>query len=921
MLLNRRSEREALEQVLDLAGAGLSSVLVIRGDPGIGKSALLDFVSSRAARFRVERATGVESEMELAFAGLHQLCAPMLDRLDRLPAPQRGALRTAFGLEDGDVPDLFLVGLAVLSLFSEAADDGPLVCIVDDSQWLDRASLQALGFVGRRLQADSVALLFATREQSFELAGLPQLLLEGLPPADARRLLASTVAGRLDDRVSDQIVAETRGNPLALVELPRGLGVMELAGGFGLPGVLPLSGRIEESFQRRIGQLPATTRELLLLAAAEPVGDPALLRRAAAGLGFSAGALAAAEDDGLVAVGARVMFRHPLVRSAVYAMASADARREVHRALAEATDSDVDPDRRAWHRAQATAGPDEQVAAELDRSASSAQARGGLGAAAAFLERAAALTPERARRVDRLLAAAEVTNLAGAAEAALTLIAGAEADGPLDGRQRAQLDLLRAQTAFVVNRGSEAPALLLAAARQLERLDISLARETYLDAFAAAMFAGRLARDVGLPEVAQAARAAPPPLSQPPRPADRLLDGLAVLFTDGYAAGVPMVREALSAFRHDSLSGEPGRPWLWLACIAAADLWDDETWYALSTYQLRVFREAGALSELPIALSSQVYVHLHAGELAAATVLVEELKTVSEVTGSQLAPYGALGVAAWRGNAAEAETLVKASLKDAAFRGQGNGVTVAHWARALVYNGLGRYDEAALAAREASAFPDDLAASSQWGLMELIEAATRSGQKQLAADALLQFSETTSASGTDWALGVEARARALLADSDDAEPLYREAIERLGRTRVRAELARAHLLYGEWLRAEGRRVDAREQLRTALELFTKMGAEAFAQRAERELVATGGRAVGRAVETTGMLTGQEDQIARLARDRLSNPEIGARLFISPRTVEYHLHKVFTKLGIGSRAELQVALDDPTAQVAGSSTAP
>ena len=541
VLHDRRVEREALGGLLAAVRGGQSRVLVVSGEPGVGKTALLESAIGSASGFRVVRAVGVESEMELAFAALQQLCAPLLDRLDRLPAPQRDALGVAFGLRAGDAPDRFLVGLAVLSLLAEVAEEQPLVCVVDDAQWLDRASAQALVFVARRLLAESVALLVATREPSEELRGFQELVVEGLRDGDARALLGSVLRVPLDERVRERIVAETRGNPLALLELPRGLTPAELAGGFGLPDAPGLSGRIEDSFRRRLAGLPAETQRLLLVAAAEPVGDPVLVWRAAERLGI--GVQAAAETDGLLAIGARVTFRHPLVRSAVYRAASPEDRQAAHRALADATDPEVDPDRRAWHLAQATPGFDEDVASELERSAGRAQARGGLAAAAAFLERAAALTPEPSRRAERALAAAQAKHQAGAFDAALRLVAIAES-GPLNELQRAQVDLLRGQIEFAVNRGSDAPPLLLKAAKRLEPLDIGLARVTYLEALSAAISAGRLGGRDGVRKTADAARRAPPS-PEPPRAPDLLLDGLAVLHTEGYAAGTPMLKRAL----------------------------------------------------------------------------------------------------------------------------------------------------------------------------------------------------------------------------------------------------------------------------------------------------------------------------------------------------------------------------------------
>jgi DNA-binding CsgD family transcriptional regulator len=906
VLRGRSDETTVLDRLLESVRGGESRVLVVKGEAGVGKSALLEYAAERASGCRVARAAGVQSEMELAFSGLDQLCAPMLDRIDRLPEPQRNALRTAFGLAGGAAPDRFLVGLAVLGLLSAVADEEPLVCLVDDAQWLDRASAQILAFVARRLVAESVALVFVVREPSDEqnFAGLPPLVVGGLGEQDARALLASVIRWPLDEQVRDRIVAETHGNPLALLELPRGLTPAQLAGGFGLPSVAALPSRIEESFARRLAPLPAATRRLLLLAAAEPLGDSALLARAADRLGIKAEATDAAESEGLVEFCVQVTFRHPLVRSAIYRSGSPEQRRDAHQALAEATDAQLDPDRRAWHFAQAAPGPDEGVASELERCAERAQARGGLAAAAAFLERSAALTLEPRARAGRALAAARVMAQSGAFDAAQRLLASAEA-GPLDPLQHAGAELLHGQIAFSSRRGNDAPPLLLKAAQRFEPLDAGLARETYLEAVWAAMFVGRLASSAGLLEAAQAACAAPAS-PQPPRAADLLLDGWATLLTQGYPAGTPTLKLALSVFRSESLSTEEELRWLQLACRAAVDLWDDEAWEALSIRHVTLARDAGMLSELPIALNTRVGVHLNAGELTAAASVVDEVEMIIEATGSQIVPYGAVGLAACQGREAPAAELFEFSIKEVLRRGEGVGLTAIAWARAQLYNSLGRYAEALAAAEQASEHPEELLFST-WGSVELIEAAARNGKRQRAADALERLTESTRACGTDWALGVEARSQALLSDGEVADRLYREAIDRLGRTRVRWALARAHLLYGEWLRRETRRTDARQQLRIAHQMFTAMGAEGFAERARRELLATGETARKRLAENAGQLTVQEAQVAALAREGLSNLEIGARLFISPRTVEYHLGHVFTKLGINSRMQLHRAL--------------
>ncbi|MGZ4252319.1 MAG: helix-turn-helix transcriptional regulator [Solirubrobacteraceae bacterium] len=899
--LDRTTEREVLDGLLAQAREGHSAVLVIRGEAGIGKTALLRYAARRASGLRVARVTGAEAEMELPFAGVHQLCVPVLDQLGALPQPQQDALNVALGLASGDVPDRFLVGLAVLGLLSAAAEERPLVCLVEDAQWLDAASGMILGFVARRLLAESVAILVAVREPNagHDFDGLPELLLRGLGEEDSRTLLMRAITGRLDERVRDRIVAETRGNPLALLDLPRSMSASELAGGFELLAGTDLPRHMEDHYLQRAGELPEATQRLLLLAAAEPMGDATLVWRAAHRLGVERSALAPAEDAQLVEVGTRVRFRHPLVRSAVYRAAAHSDRRAAHRALSEATDPDTDPDRRAWHRAHAAVGVDEAVAAELERSADRAQARGGAAAAAAFLAHATELTPEPAERGRRALAAAQAKFDAAASDAALELLATAEL-APLDELQRARLERLRAEIVFARTRGRDAPALLLDAARRLEPLDAAMARETHLEAMAAAMFAGRLGDRPGVREAAEAAQAAPA-AQQPPRAIDLLLDGLATRFTEGYPAGLAPLRSALGAFRDVEELIDGDVRWLWLACRLAQDLWDDRLWYALATRGLSVARETGALNMLPIAATYRASLHVHAGAFGAASSLIEEADAITHATGMAPLKYASLMLAAWRGNEAEGLALIEAGRLEATARGEGMGLGVIEWATALLYNGWGRYAEA-LAAAERGCEHDDVGLLA-WALVELIEAAVRSNATEPASAALDRLSVRTRASGTDWALGIEAGSRALLSTGPDAEALYREAGERLGRSRGVVHLARARLLYGEWLRREGRRVDAREQLRAAHEMFGSIGAEGFAERARRELLATGETARRRTDDARVVLTPQEAHIARLAKEGLSNPEIGAQLFISSRTVQYHLRKVFQKLDITSRNQL------------------
>ncbi len=899
---DRHTERDALDQVLASVRASQSRVLVVRGEAGVGKSALLDHLVRSASDFRIAQAAGHEYEMELTYAGLHQLCAPLLEMRDRLPGPQRDALAAAFGLSAAPAPDRFVVGLGVLGLLSAVTEEQPLLWVVDDAQWLDRTSALTLAFVAHRLLAESVGLVFAVRDPGNvpELAGLPELRVEGLGDSDSRALLDAALPGRLDELVRDRIVAESRGNPLALLELPQSLTPPELAGGFGVRDASPLAGRIEQSFLRRLDSLPVETRQLLLTAAADPVGDAALLWRAAGRLGLGADALAPAQSAGLIDVRGRVRFRHPLVRSAIYGSAPLPARERAHQALAEATDPDVDPDRRAWHRAHATTTPDEDIAEELERSAGRAAQRGGMAATAAFLERAAELTPDPVRRGRRALTAARATYESGALDGADKLLAVAGLS-PLTDLQRAGLARLRAQIAFAQRRGADAPPLLLDAADRLAPLDRGSAREAYLEALGAAIFAGRLNGHVGPGEVAAAVRSAPA-AEQPPRPIDLLLDGLATRFTDGYVAGVAPLRRALHAFGPGA-GVDPGEmmQWFWLPWLIAGDLWDDTRWHEVATRATQLCRDAGALIRLPLALGNRAAVHLHAGEFADAESLAEEAAAITDATGNAPVRFSSLLLAAWRGSESEALKYASWGLENVLARGEGRGIGGHGYTTAVLFNGLGRYEDALVSARTACEY-DDLGIRG-FALVELVEAGVRCGAIDEAAAASRQLEERTSAAGTDWALGVQAWCAGLVTEGGAAESCYLEAIERLGRTRVAVHLARAHLVYGEWLRRENRRADAREHLRTAHDMFSRTGAEAFAARAHRELLATGGAARRRTVDTHDLLTPQEGQIARLAREGLSNPEIGAQLFISPRTVQYHLGKVFTKLEITSRSQL------------------
>jgi DNA-binding CsgD family transcriptional regulator/tetratricopeptide (TPR) repeat protein len=912
VLLGRAAECEALRSLLATARSSQSQAIVLRGEAGVGKTTLLDYVLEESNGFRVAHVAGVESDMELAFAGLQQLCAPLLDHLDELPEPQREALSVAFGRGVGPTPDRFLVGLAVLSLFAAVATRQPLLCVVDDAQWLDQVSVQTIGFVARRLVAEPVAVVCSVRDGGKEvLAGLPELRLTGLSDTDARELLDSVMLAGIDPHVRDRVVAETRGIPLALLEVPRNVSAGELAGGFWNAGGRPSAGRIEDGFVRRIEDLPEPTRRLLLIAAAEPVGDAALFVRAAEQLDIPVDALAPAEAAGVIEFGPRMRFHHPLMRSAAYRAADLNERRVAHRALADVTDPQSDPDRRAWHAANSMAGPDDVVAAELETSAGRAQSRGGVAAAATFLERATVLTANPALRGARAIAAAQAKRDAAAPEAAYQLLAIAEL-GSLSDLQRAQVVRMRAQMEFVRSRAgeagapktTEAAAQLLSAAKGLESLDDELARETYLEALTAAMYAGRLGEPGRLAEIATAARRAVDQVADLQRPIDFLLSGMASRILDGPGAGSSHLRSALTRWTDYARNsdGQPVWPFPIAQESAAHELWDDAVLQQIATDTLQRARDTGALAVIPPALTYRAGVHIYRGELPTAAGLIDEATTISASTGFTPVKYHSLNLAAWRGSSADAVLLIDAAATDGIARGEGRLVGVSKYTAAVLFNGLGRYEEAFAAARECCEY-EDLGFHS-WCLYEFIESAAHLGDREAATSALPRFEERASAGGTDWGLGAVASARALLASNKDAEGLFAEAIERLERANIVLHLARTRLSYGEWLRRVNRRLDARQQLNVAYEMFTKMGAKGFAERARREVLATGEKVRKQPVRSGDQLTPQESQIARMAADGLTNPEIGAQLFISAHTVEWHLRKVFVKLGITSRRQLR-----------------
>ena len=912
LLLERENELGTIVSMLRAVREGLSATLVIRGEPGVGKTALLDHAASSAGELAVTRVTGVESEMQLGFAGLHRLLIPLLARLERLPVPQRRAVQSAFGLLKADPPDRFLVGLAVLNLLDDAAAQRPLLVVVDDAQWLDRESLAALAFVARRLHADRVAMLFATADHSRATAALdalPGLDLAGLS-CDATAELLRTLAGQsVDGRVAQRVAAETRGNPLAIVELAGELSATQLVGACALPEPLPVGARLEERFLRRVRELPDEVQALLLLAAVASPLDRSLLRSAATEAGIDPDEVVELGAGKFLLVDDEVRFRHPLMRSAIYSGATGAERRHAHEVLAVVSDAAGDSTRAAWYHAAAADGPDEGTAAELDRAAERARARGGYEATAALLARAAELTPDLSRRAERLLRTAQAKLAAGAPDAAQANLD--EAAGQLtDARQRAEARRTQGAIEFARGRGVDAPATLLAAASQLAPLDLRLARVTLLEALEAAQWAGRFAKGGGPREIAAAARDLPRALERAAGVDDLLLDAFAARADLDYEASVPLMREAIAGLRQSALAVEDGVRWLGLGCYAAGELFDEESWGAFAARWVELTRAAGALTMLPLALAEIANVETHAGRFIQADTALAESREIAIATDNP----GVLGATAphyllppaWRGEAEKTRASAERVVGEATARGQGQVVSFARSALVVLELGLGEC-EAALAAG-LPVYEDDPPYLGTRVLPDLIEAATRCERTDIAQAALTCLSERARASASELALGLLARSRALLSD-DGAHALYSEALERLARTRARPELGRTHLLFGEWLRRQRRRRDARAQLRLAHGLFESLGARGFAERAAAELLATGERARKRDDTTRDELTPQEARIAKLAAEGASNSEIAETLFISSSTVAYHLRKVFRKLNVSSRAKLRRALSD------------
>ena len=905
-LVGRQREQQALAQLLDSARRGHSGVLVLRGEPGIGKTALLDDLVARAPDFRVLSLCGAELERDMAYAGVQQLCAPLMGLIGRLPEPQAHALQVALGLTNGAAPDRLLVGLALLTLLGVTSADSPVLCVVDDAQWMDTSSVQALAFVARRIQVDPVVMVFTTRDHGADaLAGHRELILSGLTDRDARLLLATMVPTRLDERVRETVLAEANGNPLALRELHKALTPEGLAGGYGLPSATSTETHIERTFVSQVSELPSATRLLLIVMAAEPAGRPEWIWSALSILGIGREAAEPAETAGLIFIDGGPRFRHPLIRAAIYRSSSTSQRRRAHAALASSITGPTADDYRAWHRAHATDTPDAQIADELERAATRARARGGVSAAASFLEYAARLTPDPTERARRTLDAAMSNLDAGMPEPAARLIAAAY-DSTDDELLAARCELLRAKMAFAASRGVDAPPLLLAAAKRMEHLDPLESRKAYLGAVMAAVLVGRLSTEQhnSAPSVAQAARRAPA-APDPPRVIDLLLDGLIVRLSRGYVAAAGPLQAAIRAYLLEWETDAPDPRWHDLTARVCLDLFDQDAYNFLTAREVEQLRASGSLTMLPVALVTYSAVCVTAGKFEQAAALLDESAAIITATGAPVRAAIRTYLAAYRGHEQLCREGVQETIDGATGRGEGYDISVALYATAIMYNGLGQYREAMDSAASGARY-DDLGMCG-YLLVELVEAAVRCKEHKVAAQALGRLLERTGASGTEAALGLAARCTALVSEGAVADVAYQDALAHLERTPVVVYLARTHLIYGEWLRREKRRADARTQLRIAHDMFARMGADGFARRAQRELAATGETVHVWATDATYDLTAQESRIALLARDGYTNVEIAGQLFISRRTVEWHLGKIFAKLGITSRRELRTAL--------------
>lgn len=910
MLLDRDSERRQLDQMVRAAARGMSGTIVVQGEAGMGKTALLDYTASTAEGMSVFRISGIEAESTFAFAALHRFLLPTVDRLDELPGPQRDALGAAFGMVRSAPADNFLVGLAALSLMAGAATQGGLLGIVDDVQWIDLESLHVLAFVARRLRADGIALIFglrSTQEGLADLAGVPSLQVVGLPRGSALELLGHNVPGRFDMTIAHGLITDTAGCPLALIELCRMLTAEEWTGSRPLSEPIPISRQLEDHFRRQVNNLPRDAQTYLLVVAAESTGDPLLVRRVASDLGIGPDGETIAVREHFLSVASKIEFRHPLIRSAVYSGADPADRRQIHEAFAVLIDSSTYPERWARHRTASAAGVDDRLASKLEAIASIARERGGYSSEALLLTQAAELSEDQATRCARLLAAAGAAMTAGAHHQAESLLALAR-PGLTDPSSVAEASRLDGHLRVPLGQPAAAAALLLSSARQFLLIDKERGRKTLLEAFDAWLLSLQYTADTSELEVAEVALAARTGEDEPTELWELLLDGTTLLLTGDHEKAGDQLRAAAKILREDRVPTEDTARWFNYGMQVANELLDDRTYAAWVERVEGVTRDRGALVALVFTLTGLAEHKIRIGRFSEAEERYDEVTQISEAIGLPPGTWDSIrvGVLAWRGDDTGTRAMAQALIEAAAAEGSAAAEFQGYHALAVLELGAGRYADALIAAEYATVPP-------RFGWTSLflplvVEAGIRSGNRAAAVRALTQLEQRAVASGTAWARGLLARSRALVVEDETAERSFIEAIELLETTLVVTDLALAHLHYGEWLRRRNRRMDARRELRTAYDDFGAMGAEGFAERARIELEATGERARRRTVKASLDLTPQESQIARLAGRGATNPEIGARLFISANTVDYHLRKVFRKLGVTSRRQLEQALE-------------
>ena len=920
VLIGRSAEQAALGRLVDSLAHGLSAALVLRGDAGVGKTALLAQLPHIAPDVDFTWLSGVESETSLGFAGLHRLLIPHLHRMQEVPPVQRSALASALGLTEAKPTNVFLVGQAVLTMLADAAQARPLVCVIDDAQWLDQESVEVLAFVARRLFAEQLGVVFSVREpprnQQFE--GIAELSISGLETEEAAAMLATITSQRVDPKVAEHVAQMVAGNPMAVGEVGRQLADARLTPDLLLNGPLPLGRRLEEHFRTQVQDLPASCRAVLLLAATHTSTDTAVLRRAAALDGLDLEAAAPAQTNSLIERGADIRFRHPLIRAAVYAAASPAERRHAHKTLAAVIDKTTDRDQHAWHLAAATLLPNENVAAELEGCAVIARSRGGYSDEASFLARAAALSPDSSRAASRYLDSATAALNSGAPHRATELLnlATPHLREPF-ARVHAQL----IHVDIIINSGLEPYTALtskrLEAARALITSDSALARQTLLEAIRSGILCGSYSSDTTLEQLGRTALDLWPALDGAHSVDDFLLQGLATAITDRFTEAAPALRRAVGMLDQIVSGTELESSTrlmifdtrVYLGHYAAICIFDDRRLIRLLRDAVDSQRERGILHSLVIGLHILAIHESVMGNISSAVAHKEEAHAVAKALGytgqrmSATLPNAQL--LAWQGRDHEVLEVTTSMFAFAGYLQVGELKRAARHALIVMHIGRGDYEQAFATGMQGLA--DNYTHLEVESLPSIIEAALRTGRQDVADDVLSKLRTIALASGTNWALGLLTRCSALAAAHKiEAEALYRESIAYLDETIVLTDQARAHLAYGEWLRRQQRYIEARTELRIAYDMFFSMGAPAFAERARVELAAAGAKIKKAKIGTLSTLTPQETQVVELAATGATNQEIATRLFLSTHTVAYHLTKAFRKLGVSSRRELIMA---------------